>query len=235
MIEFKERDEKWIFNNSDGGYFPDWMIDTNSVDFVNYSWQKHEKKTINRLIYDIEIIKAIPTKEPRIEGIEYCQNWVDYIGMGIAVIGFKGNNHPCRWVDNVDDFKHILLFYEDYQLIGFNSRSFDDKLLAAHGLEGTATHYDLLEQIRIAAGFKAHFQSVPRGYSYKLDALAKANGMAKTENGAMAPVLWQQGERDRVREYCKVDVEITAAILDLGLAGELIDPNTSNKLQLASL
>lgn len=192
---------------------------------------------MNRLIYDIEIIKAIPTKEPRIEGIEFCKSWTDYEGMGIAVIGFKWNDEPARFANNVDEFVDIKMIFDTWphQLIGFNSRSFDDKLLAAHDLEGITTDYDLLEQVRIAAGFKAHFQSVPRGYSYKLDALAKANGMAKTESGAMAPVLWQQGEHDRVREYCKADVEITSAILDLGLAGELIDPNTSNKLQLASL
>ena len=191
---------------------------------------------MNRLIYDIEIVKAIPTKESRIEGIEYCQSWTDYIGMGIAVIGFKWNDEPADYCKNVDEFRHLLeqVYDEECSLIGFNSKAFDDKVLEDNYLV-LETDYDLLEQVRIAAGFKAHFQSVPRGYSYKLDALAKANGMAKTESGAMAPVLWQQGEHDRVRDYVKVDCEITSAILDLGLAGELIDPNTGNKLQLTSL
>lgn len=190
---------------------------------------------MNRLIYDIEIIKATPTKEPRIEGIEYCDGRHDYKGMGIAVIGYKYNDEPANHCKAVDEFRYLLeqVYGETCSLIGFNSKSFDDRVLEDNYLV-IETDYDLLEQVRIAAGFKAHFQSVPRGYSYKIDALAKANGMAKTGSGALAPVLWQQGEHDRVRDYVVMDCEITAAILDLGLAGELIDPNTGNKLQLAS-
>jgi hypothetical protein len=123
----------------------------------------------------------------------------------------------------------------EHCLVGFNSKGFDDKLLAANGLEGIETHYDLLEEIRIAAGFDAHFSSVPKGYSYKLDALAKANGSAKTGSGELAPVLWQQGKKQEVIDYCKMDVEITSKILNLGLAGELIDPNTGDKLKLRNL
>jgi len=235
---YEERGKTWIEKNSDGDYFPDWMLDTNPVSFKEWIKEtKPKKKKVNRLIYDIEIINAIPTKEPRIEGIEYCKSWGDFEGMGIAVIGYKWNDEPADCAYNAESFLDVLRFYDDdeHQLVGFNSLSFDDKLLAAHGLEGIETHYDLLEQVRIAAGFKAHFQSVPRGYSYKLDALAKANGMAKTGSGALAPVLWQQGERQSVIDYCLHDCEITAAILDMGLAGELIDPNTGNKLQLAGL
>ena len=40
------------------------------------------------LIYDIEIIKAIPSKNgERITGIEYCEGWKDHANMGISVIG----------------------------------------------------------------------------------------------------------------------------------------------------
>jgi hypothetical protein len=124
---------------------------------------------------------------------------------------------------------------EDYKLIRFNSRSFDDKLLAACGLEGVTTHYDSLEEIRIVAGFKANFQSVPRGYSYSLDAITKANGFAKTGDSAIAPILWQQGERQRVIDCAMVDCGVTSTILDLGLTGQLIDPDTGNKLLLKGL
>lgn len=195
----------------------------------------------NRLIYDVEIIKAIPTKEREIDGIEYCNGWGDFEGMGISVIGWKWNQEPVEHCLNAASFFDVLLQLEDiaiderYLLVGFNSRSFDDKLLDANGLEGITTHYDLLEQVRIAAGFTADFRSVPRGYSYKLDAIAKANGMAKTGSGELAPVMWQQDKHQNVIDYCKMDVEITSAILDLGLEGKLVDPNTGNKLWLASL
>lgn len=39
------------------------------------------------LIYDIEIAKAIlGPKEKPMPGVEYCQGWTDYVGMGISVI-----------------------------------------------------------------------------------------------------------------------------------------------------
>jgi hypothetical protein len=191
---------------------------------------------MNRLIYDIEIIKAIPNGE-RIDGIEYCGGWRDFEGMGISVIGYQYNHEPINYVSSAAGFLDLLVTLDDteYSLVGFNSRSFDDKLLAANGLEGVTTHYDLLEEVRIAAGFQSHFQSVPKGYSYKLDAIAQANGMAKTGHGALAPVLWQQGKQQDVIDYCKTDIAITSAMLDLGLAGELIDPNTGNKLLLREL
>jgi hypothetical protein len=47
--------------------------------------------------------------------------------------------------------------------------------------------------------------------------------------------MWQRGQWKEVIEYVKMDVEITSAILDLGLAGELIDPNTGRKLLLSPL
>lgn len=194
---------------------------------------------MNRLIYDCEIIKAIPTKDSRIEGIEYCKGWTDYEGMGISVIGWKVNNQAARVSFSGWQFLEFLDFFcalsENPKIVGFNSKNFDDKLLAANDLEGIETHYDILEEVRIAAGFGPGFRSVPKGYSYKLDAIAQANGMAKTGHGALAPVLWQQGKQQEVIDYCKNDVDITSAILDLGLAGELIDPNTGNKLQLAAL
>ena len=71
--------------------------------------------------------------------------------------------------------------------------------------------------------------------SYKLDAIARANGMAKSGDGQMAPLLWQQGKRQEVIDYALNDVRITRDILKLGLKGELVDPNTNKLLQLASL
>jgi hypothetical protein len=124
---------------------------------------------------------------------------------------------------------------DNYLTIGFNSRSFDDKIMLARGITDFQTDYDLLEEIRIAAGFKANFQSVTRGYSYSLDAISKANGFAKTGDSAIAPLLWQRGEKQRVVDCAMIDCDVTSAILDLGLAGQLVDPNTGNKLLLRGL
>lgn len=185
------------------------------------------------LIYDIEIAKAIPGGE-RIEGIEYCQGWEDFEGMGISVIGYQFGEESPEFALSLEEFFDELQFIDEpYCLIGFNSKGFDDLLVAANGCF-LATDYDLLEEIRLAAGHKSH-RSVPKGHSYRLDAIAKANGMAKTASGELAPVMWQRGQRQEVIDYCLMDIKITKAMLDLGLAGELIDPNTGRKLQLREI
>ena len=115
------------------------------------------------LIYDIEIEKAIPTRQ-LIKGIDYCAGWSDYENMGIAVIGYKWSHEDvASYTTSAEGFLDMLMQYDDeyYHLVGFNSRNFDDRLLTANGLEGIETDYDLLEQVRIAAGFKAGYKSVP--------------------------------------------------------------------------
>jgi hypothetical protein len=182
------------------------------------------------LTSDIEIIKAIPVGD-KLEGIEYCTGWTDYKGMGIAVIGYQWNDEPPAFALDANTFASVLMERKEPIFMGFNSLKFDDKLLQANGVEITTT-YDLLVEVRKAAGYTSRSQ-VPKGYSYKLDAIAKANGKAKTGEGALAPVLWQQGKRQQVIDYCINDVVITKAMLNLGLAGQLIDPNTGAFLQLA--
>jgi hypothetical protein len=54
--------------------------------------------------------------------------------------------------------------------------------------------------------------------------------MEKTGNGALAPIWWQTGQRQKVRDYCRNDAQIEREVLRLLLNGELIDPNTNKKL-----
>jgi hypothetical protein len=122
--------------------------------------------------------------------------------------------------------------FKDFKKIGFNSKDFDDKVLRAAGLTEWHTDYDLLEEIRVAAGHDPI--KAPPGWRYNLEAMAMANGMAKDSAiSAMAPILWQQGDRQKVLDQCAGDVAVTAALLNLGLAGKLVDPNTGKKLQLS--
>ena len=47
-----------------------------------------EKSRPSVLVYDIEIVNAIPDREGiKKEGVEYCEGWGDHAGMGISVIG----------------------------------------------------------------------------------------------------------------------------------------------------
>lgn len=187
------------------------------------------------LIYGCEIINCIPTREPMDDRYTYCKGWEDFEGMKISVIGAYQSDfdrYGC-WIDpgmtRCRDYIYVTKI-----IIGFNSKNFDDRLMTANGMP-IETNYDILEEVRIAAGWEADYRSVPRGFSYRLDDIARANGMAKTGSGALAPMLWQDGKQQEVIDYAINDVKITKAILDLGLAGELIDPNTEKLLQLNPL
>lgn len=185
------------------------------------------------LIYDCEIIKCIPEKtgnnDPR---YQYCGGWRDFQNMGLSVIGTGSLNGYFYAHENLTDFIQEANEYD--LIVGFNSKAFDDNLLRANGAR-FSTDYDLLEEIRLAAYGSTSWQGQPRGYSYSLDALAKANGMAKTGHGALAPKLWQDGKHQEVIDYCLNDVRLTADLLKLGLEGKLIDPNTQSKIKLRPL
>lgn len=201
------------------------------------------------IVYDLEIIAAIPTGD-RTPEIRYCGGWKDFANMGISVIGFceffdRGLSiiPELRWGFGESDyligdqyglaqFKRIANLSDG--LIGFNSRGFDDKLLAANGLI-VQTHYDLLEEVRRSAYGSAGHSLMPKGHSYKLAAIGDANGYPKTGEGGNAAVEWQKGLHSKVIEYCRNDVAITAQLLQLGLEGKLIDPNTLTPIQLRPL
>ena len=194
------------------------------------------------LIYDCEIINCIPSKNKRLNStFRYCKGWRDFKNMGISVIGaylsedftyLQGLNSFTNPIDSIPhhfpSFQQVLA--QKPKIIGFNSRSFDDNLVKANGIK-IKTDYDLLELCRLSGYGSTRWEDQPSGWSYSLDAIAKANGVAKTGSGSLAPQLWQIGKRQEVIDYCLNDVEITRKIWELGLEGKLIDPNTGNFIQ----
>lgn len=183
------------------------------------------------IIFDCEIENCIPSKSGN--GVDthyqYCQGWADYKGMGVSVIGHQRTGHEPEFSLSVVDFKEWLSIHAfGTEIVGFNSKSFDDNLLSAFDPYFiNFTEYDLLHEIRISAGLQA--DSRPRGRTYALGAMAEANGLGKGD-GALAPELWQDGRKRAVIDYCLNDVVVTSRILELGLQGELIDPNNGEKL-----
>jgi len=185
------------------------------------------------LIYDIEIIKAIPTGA-RKKNIEYCKGWDDQANMGISVI--------CAY-DYIEDRPRIFLedtFQEFEQLarnclvVGFNSESFDDKVCAANAI-CVKTGYDILRECYKAKGLLPYPKKFDDRYKgYGLNALAQATlGMQKTGYGAKAPIDWQKGRRGSVIDYCMNDVMLIKKLFDQILAGlALIDPINKKNLFL---
>ena len=171
------------------------------------------------LVYDCEILNAIPDgKTPPVQGVTYCSGWKDYLGMGISVIGaydYKTQRYHTFLQDNFGDF--LNLAYQREYLIGFNNGGFDDELVKAvigYNKPPLQKSLDLLSEVWLACGLKPRF-SGPAYTGYGLQELSLANGLpGKTSSGTHAPILWQQGKRGQVIDYCLNDVWLTKCLVD---------------------
>jgi hypothetical protein len=182
------------------------------------------------LIYDIEIVKAIPPKNHanRIPGIEYCNGWHDHGNMGVSVIGaydYLEDRYRAFCRDNFDAFQQLV--DEREWIVGFNSIAFDNRVVAACELIRVPDEksYDLLVELWRAAGLGPQYRH-PTHAGFGLDAVCEANfGLKKSGHGALAPVDWQQGRIGSVIDYCLNDVRLTKRLLDQVLCARfLIDP-----------
>jgi len=94
-------------------------------------------------------------------------------------------------------------------LVGYNSDHFDIPLLNKY-YQGDLTSIkslDLLKEIYLSLGRRI-----------RLDAVAEGTlGEKKIGHGLQAIEWWQNGEIEKVREYCIKDVEITRKIFDYAL------------------
>lgn len=185
-------------------------------------------RRFNAIVYDAEIERAIPGfNEDRLPDIEYCKGWTDYEGMGIAVvcaIDLRDGSSHVFLRDNLDDFRELIADVD--HVAGFNSINFDDRLLSFHCVP-VQTTYDLKKEIFTACG------ETLRGYKggRTLDRMCQANGIpGKDMSGAMAPILWQRGEKGKVIDYCLADVHKTARLLYK--VPSLIDPVSGQTLEV---
>lgn len=190
----------------------------------------------NYLVYDLEIIKAVPEKggvKPlEAEGIQYCDGWHDHQNMGISVIGAYDSKDDRYRVFCADNFKEFFELADARDvLVSFNGIGFDNKVLLAAGvfrqidIEADFVFYDILAELWNANGLRREF-TYPTHIGFGLDAVAMANfGQKKSGNGALAPVEWQQGKIGSVIDYCLNDVKLTKRLFDRILeTGGLRDP-----------
>jgi len=193
------------------------------------------------LIYDIEIIKAIPPKNDneREAGIEYCEGWNDHANMGVSTIcayDYEENRYRVFTEDNFDRFSKLANNAEI--VIGFNSIKFDNAVCRACGIADIPDNksYDLLVEIWKGAGLGPKFQ-YPSHIGFSLDACCRTNfGTEKSGHGALAPVDWQQGKIGTVIDYCLNDVRLTKQLMDrIMCAGKITDPrNTMETIQVSA-
>ena len=203
---------------------------------------------MNILIYDCEIIKAVPVdykNQALIEGIEYCEGWRDFDNMGISVIGayLSWEKEFIAFTDepSIDKSSKVLplSYFQDALnkadiLVGFNHLSFDNNLIKANNFEipSTIRHYDILVEMWNAAGLGTEF-IFPHSAGFSLDQTCKVNGIGeKTGTGANAAILWQRGKYQEVIDYCLNDVKLTLDLLKNIQAndGWINNPKTKIKL-----
>jgi DEAD/DEAH box helicase domain-containing protein len=91
-------------------------------------------------------------------------------------------------------------------LIGYNSDAFDIPLLNRY-YPGDISHIrslDLMVEVQKVLGRRLRLQTLAEATLKK----------GKTGNGLQAMVWWQEGEIEKVRQYCIEDVRITRALYD---------------------
>lgn len=194
----------------------------------------------NALLYDCEIKKAIHGKsELRLEGIDYCEGWGDFAGMGISCIGaydFTNGRTRLFMDDNYDEFQRLVADRE--LIIGFNNRRFDDKLCAANGITiPDEKAYDMLQELWRAANLSDSTYSSATHANFGLDRTCRVNlGLAKSGTGALAPILYQRRQLGQLVDYCLNDIFLEVELLELIVQnrGKLIDPRSgTGALRLA--
>ena len=194
---------------------------------------------MNALIYDCEIINAIPNRDgSREKGITYCDGWRDFPNMGVSVTGvydYVEDRYRVFCYDNRAEFAKLIA--ERDLCVGFNSIPFDNALLLAceWPTPPKEKSYDLLRETWAASGLGLEFNFRTHG-GYGLDAMCECNfGTKKSGNGALAPVLWQQRRRGEVIDYCLNDIRLTKQLFDCVLAGKPLKcPKTGADLLLRS-
>jgi len=197
------------------------------------------------IVYDVETIRPIINKNMKTDPkYQYATGWDDYNGMGISVACFYDYDLgdiitlTKEDFDNPDQRQALQTLIDKAGVIsGFNIKKFDNNLLLAHGISVPAYKcYDLLENIWFAAGLNPlnYDKRTHGGYSLEKVLAVNFSDVQKTMNGVHAPFMWQDGKHQEVIEYCKNDVMVEKALLDLVFTqGGIIDPKTKKFIKMA--
>jgi hypothetical protein len=189
------------------------------------------------LIYDLEILKAIPPDDAKNKhgAVKYCSGWRDFERMGISVIGaydYKESRYRVFCLDNFGEFQRLVNIRNT--LIGFNNIEFDNNLLRANGIEIDDNKcIDLLQIVWNAVGLKPPYNKDTHA-GYGLNAICAANfGKEKSGRGDVAPVAWQMGNYGEVIDYCLNDIRLTKILYNhLDYYRSLKNPKTGTKIYI---
>lgn len=133
------------------------------------------------------------------------------LDLDISVVGIWDAERDAYHCFEQKEFSELWKILERTDmLVGYNSDHFDIPLLNKY-YPGDLTRIkslDIMKEIQDVLGRRL-----------RLDAVADGTlGVKKIGHGSQAFRWWSQGLHDKVKEYCKKDVELTKRIYDYALA-----------------
>jgi DEAD/DEAH box helicase domain-containing protein len=154
------------------------------------------KATMRTIVFDIEtsnIFSDVGKSDPSLLNLAI-----------IAIHDSETNKYSSYLQEELGQLWPIIEHAD--ALVGWNSNHFDIPLLNKY-YPGELTHIpsiDLMEEVRKSFGRRL-----------KLDAVAQATlKVGKSGHGLQAIQWWQNGEVEKVREYCIQDVAVTKKLFD---------------------
>lgn len=147
--------------------------------------------------------------------IETIGNIKDQASMKVTVVSIYEYEH-----DRYQSFEeHELgrlwpILEKTERLIGYNSEHFDVPILNKYyaGDLMQFPHLDLLKVIKEMSGKR-----------YKLDDVAKATlQISKSADGLQAMKWFEEGEIEKIKEYCEQDVRVTKEIYEFGRKNRML-------------
>lgn len=162
-------------------------------------------------VFDAEIKKRI----------EDCsKGWQSHDEMGISVLViFDYASMRYRIFDDKNAPEAIAILHSYDLVVGFNTVRFDWKLInATWGTvvgERKSRDYDILREIWLAKGLNPNIFKPETHGGYKLEDVAfDTIQMRKTSNGALAPIMFQEGRFAELVDYCLEDVRIERTLFE---------------------
>lgn len=163
-----------------------------------------ELKGQNILVFDCEIKNEIKN------GIK----WTDYDKMGMSVTAsynFRTDDYKIYFDDNFSEL--IADLHSAEMVTGFNIKGFDIPLIETIGkfkLSEKIIIYDMLEVSRKSVG---NMYANGLKLDNHLESIFGSEGM-KSNNGAMAPIMWQEKQIGSLCSYVLRDVNREKALFE---------------------
>jgi DEAD/DEAH box helicase domain-containing protein len=139
---------------------------------------------------------------------EVAGGWSNIRGFGLALAVTWDEQHSFRAWFETDAAGLLAELAAFAQVVTFNGDRFDLEVLSAYGATQILREksFDVLADLHRRLGFRV-----------KLDDLAQATlGSKKSGSGLDAVQWWREGNVEKVRKYCEMDVQILREIVAHG-------------------